>query len=285
MKKRVLISTVVLLAIGGLLHAQDTGLHGVLDVTYQSKYLWRGFDVYNDKSAVQPSLDLDLFGTGLGLRAEGHRANSSGHENTERWDYTLYYQNVICPDEAHATHYMFGYRYFNYPQQSSHTRGGVVNPVVGTDPGTFDIHEVHAVLAWPKILPVEGLVPAYVLVKLAPVNSGTTVGSASATTGTASGFAHIFVLDYGVALPGLSADTPEQVLNLHSEVVFNDGVGPAGQNVDHDWSHAVFGISTGFELAENVVLTPAVYYQVTMDSSVNSDQDETWFTLGMSYSF
>ncbi len=134
MEKRVLISTVILLALGGLVHAHDAGLHGVLDITYQSKYLWRGFDVYNDKSAVQPSLDLDLFGTGLGLRAEGHRANSSGHENTERWDHTLYYKNVICPDEAHATHYMLGYRYFNYPQQSSHTRGGTVNPVVGTDP-------------------------------------------------------------------------------------------------------------------------------------------------------
>ena len=284
MEKRILAGIVVLLAVGGFAHSQDGNLHGVFDVTYQSKYLWRGFDVYNDKSAVQPSLDLDLFGTGLGLRAEGHRANSSGHENTERWDYTLYYQNVICPDDVHATHYMLGYRYFNYPQQSSHTRGGVTAPT-NTDPGTFDIHELHAVLAWPKILQVEGLVPAYCLVKLAPVNSGTTVGSASASTGTASGFAHIFILDYGLAIPGLSPDSPEQILNLHSEVVFNDGVGPAGQNVDHDWTNAVFGVSTGFELAENVVLTPGVHYQVTMDSSVNADQDETWFTLGMACKF
>ena len=279
MEKRILVGIVVLLAVGGFAQAQDGNLHGVLDLTYQSKYLWRGFDVYDDKSAVQPSLELDLFGTGLGFRAEGHRANSSGHENTERWDYTLYYQNVICPDDAHATNYMIGYRYFNYPQQSSHTRGGVT-----PETGTFDIHELHAVLAWPKILQVEGLVPVYCLVKLSPVNSGTIVGSPSAT-GTASGFAHIFMLDYALPIQGLSSDTPEQVLNLHSEVVFNDGVGPGGQNVDHDWSNAVFGISTGFELAENVVLTPGVYYQVTMDSSVNADQDETWFTLGMAYKF
>ena len=108
MKKRVLVAMVIVLAAGGLTQAQDGDLHGVLDVTYQSKYIWRGFDVYNDKSAVQPSLDLDLLGTGLGLRAEGHRANSSGHEDTERWDYTLYYQNAVCPDEDHAINYRLG---------------------------------------------------------------------------------------------------------------------------------------------------------------------------------
>jgi len=285
MNKSVLAGMVLLFAVGGVVQAQEGELHGSLDVTYQSKYIWRGFDVYNDKSAVQPTLNLDLFGTGLGFRADGHRANSSGHENTERWDYTLFYRNAVCPDEDYAMNYLIGYTYFNYPQQSSHTRGGVVTPVTGTGPGTFDIHELHAVMSFPKITGVEGLVPTYVLVKLAPVNSGTTVGTASATTGTASGFAHIFMLDYGMAIPGLSPDTPEQVFNLHSEVVFNDGVGPAGQNVDHDWSNAVFGISTAFDVAENVVLTPAVYYQVTMDSSVNDDQDETWFNLGLSCQF
>ena len=285
MSKGILAGMVLLFAVGGMVHAQEGELHGVFDLTYQSKYLWRGFDVHNDKSAVQPSLDLDLFGTGLGFRAEAHRANSSGHEDTERWDYTLYYCNAICPEEDFAINYMLGYRYFNYPQQSSHTRGGVVTPATGTGVGTFDIHELHAVVSLPKILQVEGLVPTYCLVKLAPVNSATTVGSRSATTGTASGFAHIFMLDYALPIQGLSPDTPEQMLNLHSELVFNDGVGPAGQNVDHDWSNAVFGVSTGFELAENVVLTPGLYYQVTMDSSVNADQDETWLTLGMSYKF
>ena len=78
---------------------------------------------------------------------------------------------------------------------------------------------------------------------------------------------------------------PEQVLRLHSEAVFNDGVDPRGIGVDHDWTNAVFGIATDFELAENVLLTPGLYYQVTMDKSINPDKDETWVTLGMSYSF
>jgi hypothetical protein len=93
------------------------------------------------------------------------------------------------------------------------------------------------------------------------------------------------MLDYALPIEGFLPDTPQQVLNLHSEVVFNDGVGPAGQNADHDWSNAVFGISTGFELTEDIVLTPGVHYQVTMDSSINADQDETWLTLSMAYKF
>jgi hypothetical protein len=105
------------------------------------------------------------------------------------------------------------------------------------------------------------------------------------TRGTASGFAHIFMLDYPLTVGGILPDTPEQVFNLHAEVIYNDGVGPGGQNVDHDWSNAVFGISTGLDLSDEVVLTPGVYHQITMDSSVNDDKDETWATLSLTYKF
>ena len=80
-------------------------------------------------------------------------------------------------------------------------------------------------------------------------------------------------------------DMPEQVLKLHGEVVFNDGVDPRGVGVDHDWSNAVFGVSTDFKLDENTTLTPGIYHQVTMDTTINDDKDETWFTVGLNYSF
>ncbi|HCO95644.1 MAG TPA: hypothetical protein DIU00_17140, partial [Phycisphaerales bacterium] len=62
-------------------------------------------------------------------------------------------------------------------------------------------------------------------------------------------------------------------------------VGPAGQNADQDWSNFVFGVSTGINLTEELVLTPGVYHQITMDSSVNDDKDETWANLSMTYKF
>jgi hypothetical protein len=282
MKEVVLSTAVILLAATGFAQGQEGELHGTIDVTFQSKYVWRGFDVYADKSAIQPSVDLDLYGTGFGVNVMGHRANSSGYEWVERWDYTLYYQNRLFGDESYATNYRIGWVYYNYPDLSRKNA---------------DLQELHTILSWPKVLPVEGLVPTYVLVKLWPSNSGSWVANSLdldaslkmdmpvPSRGTASGWAHIFMLDYALPIEGLVPEIPEHVLNLHTELVYNDGVGPAGQDVDQDWSNAVFGVSTDFDLADNLTFTPGLYYQITMDKSANDDQDETWMTFGLKYKF
>jgi len=266
MKEKTLVTAVVLLLMGGLAQAQDTDLHGYVDLTWSGKYVWRGFDIYEDKSAIHPSVDLNLFGTGLGVNVTGHRANSSGFENGERWDYILYYANSLMDGNVQ---YRLGYIYYNYPDLSS---------------SIADLQELHAILSLPKICPF-GTVPSYVLVKLWPSESGSLVGARSPSGGTASGFAHIFMLDYAWTVGGIMPNTPEQVLNLHAEAVWNDGVGPNGANVDHDWSNAVFGVSTNIDLAQNVVLTPGIYHQITMDKSVNPDKDETWVSMGLKYQF
>jgi len=276
-KETILLTVVTLLSVTGFLQAQEGELHGVVDLTYQSKYIWRGFDVFGDKSAIQPSVDLDLFGTGFGVNVMAHRANSSGFENVERWDYNLYYQNRLFGDEAYATNYRLGWVYYDYPDQPA--RGSMMAP-------NASLQELHAILSWPKLCPA-GFVPTYILVKLWPSESNTFSGARSPFpgSGTASGFAHIFMLDYGLSLEGLLPDAPNQVLRLHSELVFNDGVGPVGNNVDHDWSNIVFGAATDFDLGSNFTLTPGVYHQITMDASVNDDKDETWATVGVKYEF
>jgi hypothetical protein len=242
-------------------------LHGMFELSYQSKYIWRGIDVYNDKSAVQAYFDLDLYGSGLGLSVAAHRANSSGWEAFERWDYTLYYQNVLFAEEPYATNYRVGWVYYNFPEHNAKD---------------FDIQEMHGILSWPNILPVKGLRPSYVAVKLWPSKHGSVVEQWS--SGTASGWAHILMLDYSFPIPGLMPEIPEQMVNLHSELVYNDGVHPAGFNVDQDWSNAVIGASTDFDLGYNVTFTPAVYYQASMDTSINTE-DETWVTLSVRYTF
>ncbi|MHC4322818.1 MAG: TorF family putative porin [Planctomycetota bacterium] len=262
-KQGILLAAVVLFCAIGLAQAQDSGLHGSLDLTYQSQFIWRGFNIYGNKSAIQPSLDLDLFGTGLGVNVMGHRANSSGYENGERWDYNLYYQNMMNPEEDYAVAYRLGWVYYNFPQLHSQD---------------FDLQELHAVLSLPKMC-TAGVIPSYVLVKLWPSSGGSIVN------GPASGFAHIFMLDYPLTVGGILPDTPEQVFNLHAEAIYNDGVDPRGIGVDHDWSNAVFGVSTGIDLVENLVLTPGVYHQITMDKSVNDNKTETWATVSLTYNF
>ena len=262
-KEGILLTVVVLLSVAGFAHAQDE-LKGSASLTFQSKYIWRGFDVYGDKSAIQPSIDLDLFGTGFGFCITGHRANSSGYEDGERWDYNLYYGDKLFEDEAYATNWRMGYVHYNYPDTSSHSTSST------------DLSELHWILSWPNVCPA-GVVPSYVLVKLWPYNGGSLGGKAS-------GFAHIFMLDYGLTVPGILPDTDEQVLRLHSELIFNDGVDPRGIGVDHDWSNIVFGVETDFDLGNNMSFTPGLYQQISMDDSVN-DEDETWVNLSLKYKF
>ena len=286
MKKAMLLSTVILLAFMSSGYAQDAEMQGTFKLEYSGKYIWRGFNVFGAKSAIHPTLDLFFPNSSIGFSVEGHRANSSEYEIAERWDYSLYYLGKMFAGETYEMNYRLAYVYYNFPQQSSHTRGDnpIDDPIGFTlDCGTFDLQEGHAVMSFPKILGVENLVPTYVLVKLMPVNSGTVVGAKSPSGGTSSGFAHIFMLDYAVPftcpLTGIDRD-----LKLHSEFVFNDGVSPTGTNADHDWSNAVFGVSTSYDLAENVSLSPGFYYQSSWDDSVNPS-DEYWASLSLTCKF
>jgi hypothetical protein len=272
-KKLILLVAVVFLSMTGLAQAAAGELHGAIDATYTSKYVWRGFTVFGQQSAIHPGIDLDLYGTGFGISAVGHRANSSGYEMNERWDYTLYYGNRLWESEWYAMNYRLDYVYYNYPDRSSHDTSD-----------SIDLQELNGVFSFPNLLGVKGLVPSYVLVKLWPSNSGSIIG-APKSDGTASGFAHIFMLDYGWAIPAIVPNTAEQVLNLHGEVIYNDGVSPIGTNVDHDWSNAVFGVSTDFAVCKDLTFTPGVYHQVTMDSSVNNEKSITWARASLTYKF
>jgi hypothetical protein len=82
---------------------------------------------------------------------------------------------------------------------------------------------------------------------------------------------------------------PDHTIRLHSEVVYNDGVTPQPEfpNPDHDWSHAVFGASmdVAFDPERSIVFTPAVYYQITLNDTINDDEDELWASLSLRCTF
>ena len=266
-KKGILLAAVILLSAAGLVQAQEGELGVTLDVTYLSSYIWRGFDVYNNNnSAIRPSIDIDFYGTGFGVTVLSSRANIGGFENREELDFTLYYYNSLFEGETYATDYRVGWVYYNYPD----------NP-----PSAQDMQEFFAELSWPEICPA-GIVPSYTIVCMWP-------STGSSGVAAYGGWAHIFGLGYDWTLPeGLLPETPEQILHLSAEMVYNDGFAPGstfgGAAVDSDWSHMLFGVSTDFEVADNLTFTPALYYQRSMDNSVNT-QDELWVGLGMKYKF
>ena len=261
MKKVILLTAVILLSATTFAQAQEGELTGTVDLTYLSQYIWRGYEMYDNQSAIQPSIDLDLYGTGLGLKVLWSRANSSGYESEEELDFTLSYSNSLYEYETYATDYQIGWMYYHYPD-------GPWAPKALSS----DLQEFFATLSWPEILP-EGIVPSYSVIKL--WNSE----EYSPADGV-SGWLHILGLGYELPVEGLLPEIPEQILNLSAAMVYNDGVNDA----DHDWSHAVFGVTTDFDLGNDCTFTPGLYYQSSWENTVNPS-DEFWASLGVSYAF
>jgi len=239
-------------------------VHGSLDVSYQSKYLWRGFDVYGDEAALQVTAGLsDIMGSGVGVAVARHQTLGTGTRAGDRLDLTLYYADSVFSGEVFATAYRIGWVHYNYPKLVARQQ---------------DLEEVHAMFSWPNLLDVPNLVPSYALVGMWPAYSGNSL------VGDASGFFHIMMLDYSFSVPGAFPETPEQVFRCHSELVYNDGVSPYNSIVVPGWSHAVFGVSTDVELGFGIVLVPSINYQASMEETVNPD-DEAWATVSARYSF
>jgi len=271
--KAMVLCVVVLLSTTSLVQAQEQQLSGSVDLTYLSNYAFRGFDMYpetNGEGAIQPSINLDLFGTGFGLDVLMSRANKSGYENKEWGAYSVYYKNTVLEGQPCVTDYKVAYTFYNFPDLSS----------------AENMQEISTKLSWPGIIG-GGLVPSYTA-----ICSWQSEGNTNMTDGS-SGWLHVLGLAYDTKIPGLTSDTPEQPLHLSAEMVYNGGAwGVLNTNegatssafVDHDWSHAVFGASTEFALGNNVTLVPGVYYQLSMDESV-CKHDMSWAQVTLSYKF
>jgi hypothetical protein len=277
MRKGILLIAVILLSTAGFTQAQERKLSGTIDVTYLSSNIWRGFDYYaDDHSAFQTGVGLDLYGTGFGLDVRLMRAISAPFENAERISLALHYGNSFFESEAYATNYKVGWVYYGFPDEPRSGSNTHLNAQAA------DMQELFAALSWPNICPA-GIVPSYTVLTMWPSE-----GDSAAHNN--AGWAHIIGLGYDLTVRGLLPDIPEQTLHLSAAMVYNDGVapgvviGPASGTIDHDWSHAVFGLSTDFDLGNNLSFTPAVYYQSSWEDSVNTE-DEAWVSLSMKYAF
>jgi hypothetical protein len=265
MKKKVILLTVVILfSTGPLTQAQEGQISGTVDLTYVSKYIWRGFDIYGNDSGIQFGTNINLADTGFGLKTFWSRANESGFENVEEFDLTLYYNNLIYEDEMYATNYTFGWTYYGYPDEPSSVR---------------NYQEFLLSLVWPRICPA-GVVPSYTVVYMWPAEEGAVVNDNG-------GWLHMLGMGYDMTVPPLVPELPEQVIHLSAHLVYNSGVGAAyapNGTVDHDWSHFLFGATTDIDLGNNLALCPGLYYQASMEDTVNNE-DETWVSLSLKYMF
>ncbi len=256
---------------GDLLVPKRGDLHGTVGVTFDSMYVWRGFRVFENKPALHLLADLNLFDTGLGISVTGHRSiyDDWDLEDRERWDYTAYYQNSLFTGETYATNFRLGFVYYNFSRLGKRRN--------------MDLMEGHAVLSWPNLLPIKGLCPSYVVARMFPANDD----SDDNWPNEADGYFHILMLDYGFTVDGIVSWVDQHLIKLHSEIVYNEGVtlDPRYPNPEFGISHAVVGASTDMDLTHGITLTPSVYYQFTLEDTINDNDDEMWASLSLTYSF
>ncbi len=254
MKQGLLLIITILICTAGFVHAKQDEIGVTLDLTYLSRWLSKGVQAYGQQGAIFKTIDLDFYGTGLGLKVTHRNATSSGYVDMQRFDYRPYYKSQFFPGEPYATNYNISVGYEHYP--------GLARDRAGT---TF---EWIFAFAWPNILP-SGFTPSYIVHYEYP--AGSNYANANVT-----GWVYRFLLGYDLSVPEFHAP-----LHLSSEVGYYDGLG----NKTHDWGYATFGLSTKFKIDENLSFVPGFYQQITMDESVSKRDSISYVKLSMKYKF
>jgi hypothetical protein len=198
-------------------------------------------------------------------------------------DLTLSYSSSCFEYETYAIDYTVGWMYYNYPDQPT---GGSPITNLARRAQNSDLQEFFASFSWPEICP-EGVVPSYTIIKMWVSESGSEMNNLLRIAGRdgLGGYLHILGLSYDLPVEDLLPDFPEQILHLSAAMVYNDGVNAfRAYDVDHDWTHAVLGVSTDFDLGNDLTLTPGVYYQKALEHT-NAFNDEFWCSLSVKYAF
>ena len=93
----------------------------------------------------------------------------------------------------------------------------------------------------------------------------------------ADGQIHILGVD------ALLGDKEAVNIKLMGDITFNSGVNPFGPAV-RDWTHATAGLAVNVPIGKATV-SPAVWYQHTIEEAINDSPDEVWAAVSLSYRF
>lgn len=231
-----------------------SGLSIDLTMDWASKYMFRGFDVYDDSGAWQPSLELGLWDSGITVGWWASYASSDRNQvpvtlSRRDLDEHDYYASYSC-SPVEGVDMELGWIYYDFIHLDSE----------------YDYHEPYGVLTL-SCLPLSPYFGAYY-----GFPKHDEVGGEG--WNTTLGVSHSADLCQSFCGQGPLS------LDLSAEVWYNGGQ----YNVDTGWSHAIFGSALNMPLSEKLTFTPGVYYQVSMEDDIN-DEDEWWTMLSLAYSW
>jgi len=234
-----------------------------LETTWVSRYMWLGYDLFDDHAALQPSVTWNVFDTGFSLNVwgsipmgTGSFENSGGINQWQELDYTAAYDISFFEDQPWQIDVGTKYVYYNLIKLNH----------------LADSQETGVSIGLPNLVKC-GPVPitfSYYGAKLWPTSSG--------VDDVAGGY-HILSssADFDLPFPCMKNDV--QTFTFSTDITYNDGV----YNADHDWSHVTMGLSTDFDL-NPITVSPFLNYQISMDDSVNKE-NELYGGVSVSISF
>jgi len=227
-----------------------------LDVTYRSRSISKGIVGYGSSPVLLETIDVDLWDSGFGMSVTHQWATNSGWVSKDRFKYAVYYKGSVFDDTLLHTKYRVRWRYKSYYKRPAKSK---------------DSQEWQVKFSWPEILQVENLFPYYTVYYEYP--AGRNYDNHRIT-----GWLHMLGLGYDLKVPEL-----ENPLCFTADISYRDGLGGGAR--DHDWSHATIGLSSEFELSENISFEPQLYYQISMDDSVCEMNDILYCYLSFKYKF
>lgn len=220
-----------------------------------SRYMFRGIDMLDDHGAYQPSVDIGL-DCGLHFNVWSSFASSDrdGYEQLEdldEVDYTIYYGKE-CLDGAITAEV-----------------GGVYYDIIGWEDNSYDYWEGYGKFTLSQL----PLAPhAYFYYAYPEVSSAGCEGWSTCLGGSHS-------CELG-AFPCFGSTDPMS-LTFTGDVWYNGG---SMYDINTGWACAVFGSALTVPLAHNLTFTPGVYYQVSMEDTVN-EENEFWTQLSLAYTW
>jgi hypothetical protein len=232
-----------------------------VSATVKSKHIWNGIDILDDHGVFVPVVTVVFGDSGFTGKVIDGYPLSSGFERSVERNYGLFYTGVLREDETWVPHYTLNYWYYGKQKVSG---------------GENDSQEFGSTLFWPGLIPVgeNSITPSYYLGYIWAAKSNSNVRGCE-------GFIHVFALNYDFEIADFWPDGTKQAFRLHGDLTYNDGFG-AGV-IEHDWSHLTLGINTNITKG-NWTITPSLNYQVSMEDSVNSE-NELWCGITTTYKF
>ncbi len=258
-KSKIFLIAVILLSTTKISQAEENKLGVTLDFDYMSKWMTKGKEGYSENGAFFETIHLDFWDTGFGVSVKHISASGSGFytgddvKDKQRLDYSVSYKNTLFDDQVYKTKHKLSWTYKNYYDQARNE-------------GNVQAWKLK--LAWPDLL-WKGIQPYYIAHYESPA------GSHYHKTPHWAGWVHRFGMDVDLDL-----DQLPKPLCLSSEVAHTGGLRAA----DHDWSYATFGISTKVKMTDNLIFTPGLFHQISMDDSV-CERDVTYCKLSMKWKF